>query len=114
MEEDNERPNVVFRRRLTYTKFPSGAPVLQKGDGDGTVNLRSLLACTQWEKRQSQPFRHHVFPNVDHLQILRDDAIAEYVEGIVESLVKEGVPGPGGSNAVDDREEPVPNIEIIH
>eukprot|EP00096_Caligus_rogercresseyi_P004061 TRINITY_DN1819_c0_g1_i2.p1 TRINITY_DN1819_c0_g1~~TRINITY_DN1819_c0_g1_i2.p1 ORF type:complete len:408 (-),score=101.72 TRINITY_DN1819_c0_g1_i2:466-1689(-) len=66
--------------------WPTGDPVLRTGDGDGTVNLRSLLACTKWAKEQSQPFHHHVFPRIDHIAILREPGPVNYTAEILKSL----------------------------
>jgi hypothetical protein len=71
---------------MVYPSFPDATPVLEKGDGDGTVNLRSLEYCTRWQGQQKQLFHHHVFPHVDHLEILRQDESTEYVKNIVQSL----------------------------
>ena len=62
-----------------------------KGEGDGTVNVRSLAACTKWEKEMSgrHKLQHHVFNNTDHLQILRDEAPSEYVKVLISNLNQE-------------------------
>ena len=43
-------------------------PYIQ-GNGDGTVNYRSLVGCTRWVDQQKQPVTHHEFPGLDHLQV---------------------------------------------
>ena len=40
-----------------------------QGNGDGTVNYRSLVGCTRWADQQKQRVTHHEFPGVDHLQV---------------------------------------------
>lgn len=40
------------------------------GDGDGTVNVRSLAACSKWTKEQSQPVYVQDFPKRDHMAVL--------------------------------------------
>ena len=35
--------------------FPDAQPKVFYGDGDGTVNIRSLQACHKWNQRQLQP-----------------------------------------------------------
>ena len=59
-----------------------------KGDGDGTVNKRSLAASTKWKKEMSgrHKFQYHAFNNTDHLQILRDEAPSEYVKDLIINL----------------------------
>ncbi len=63
-----------------------------------------------------QPVHHKVFPHLDHLQILRDPTAAEYVKGIVASLLKEKTKeGSRKKYRVtdEDKDEAVPNIEIV-
>ena len=40
------------------------------GDGDGTVNVRSLAACSKWTHEQSQPVYVQAFPKRDHMAVL--------------------------------------------
>ncbi len=40
-----------------------------KGNGDGTVNYRSLIGCTRWAGKQEQKVTHHEFPGIDHLEV---------------------------------------------
>ena len=39
--------------RLVYTDFPTSTPSYQMGDGDGTVNLRSMRSCLRWRKKSA-------------------------------------------------------------
>ena len=57
--------------RLVYGEgqFPDWDPDILYGDGDGTVNRRSLEGCTRWAGQQTQMVHHHVFPGVDHMQV---------------------------------------------
>ena len=58
--------------KLVYKKgeFPGADPsLILKGDGDGTVNWRSLIGCTRWDGQQSQSVHHHVLRGVDHLGV---------------------------------------------
>ncbi|PRD28714.1 UNVERIFIED_CONTAM: Group XV phospholipase A2 [Trichonephila clavipes] len=73
--------------RLNYTEpknFPD-KPVLEFGEGDGTVNLRSLQVCSNWRGRQ----KHHVFfktlPKVEHLDMLRDKYVKKFIVDYVTS-----------------------------
>ena len=79
--------------RIVYSSnFTANAKAkLMKGEGDGTVNVRSLAACTKWEKEMSgrHKLQHHVFNNTDHLQILRDEAPSEYVKVLISNLNQE-------------------------
>lgn len=49
---------------------PQGKGNIIMGDGDGTVNVRSLSACERWAKQQSQPVFVHNFAKRDHMQVL--------------------------------------------
>merc|ERR1712179_361236 len=68
--------------------WPSG-PSLIKGDGDGTVNIRSLQGCLKWKDKQSQPVHHKVFEKVNHLDMLRTEEPTQNVADIIENLNKE-------------------------
>lgn len=65
--------------------FPDAKPKPSYGDGDGTVNLISLQACRNWAQKQRQPLYYKSFPTVDHMTILSDGKILDYVG---EALVK--------------------------
>jgi len=68
--------------------WPSG-PSLIKGDGDGTVNIRSLQGCLKWRNEQSQPVHHKVFEKVNHLDMLRTEEPTQNVADIIKNLNKE-------------------------
>ena len=66
----------VYTNKTWHDGFPETLP----DNGDGTVNLRSLIGCLKFEKVQKQPVYHKVFDGAEHLQILnRKDVIAEIV-----------------------------------
>ena len=71
--------------RLVYKpgKFPDGYPDFVLGDGDGTVNKRSLEACTLW--KQKQKVYHQTFPNMDHMDVLEDDRIINYITSYINN-----------------------------
>lgn len=74
--------------RLNYKSDLKSTPALVTGDGDGTVNARSLKACEQWSgtKAQREKTIHSIeIPGVDHMGILGDKRVVEYV---LEILVK--------------------------
>ncbi|XP_066249695.1 lysosomal phospholipase A and acyltransferase-like isoform X2 [Euwallacea similis] len=62
-----------------------GTPTLINGDGDGTVNIRSLEGCRQWQTLQKQKIFYQSFPKVDHLAILHSNLTLQYVSGLVHS-----------------------------
>ncbi|CAG0913986.1 unnamed protein product [Notodromas monacha] len=74
--------------KIVYQKdsdFPDKPTTLINGDGDGTVNLRSLEACSLWGGKQNHPVYHVKFPGVDHLGILRDDGIIKYLTKLMRN-----------------------------
>lgn len=49
---------------LMYDKSSwfNSQPKIIPDNGDGTVNVRSLRACLNWQKQQKQPIYHKEFP----------------------------------------------------
>lgn len=72
--------------KLHYTGDLNSKLTLINGDGDGTVNARSLQACTRWIGMREQ-LRKNIstlsVPGVDHLGILRDSRVVEYILGVL-------------------------------
>lgn len=67
------------------------------GDGDVTVNRRSLEGCHHWRTLQKQKVFYEALPSVDHLAILHSNLTLQYVAGLVRSdhpTAKEYVPEP--------------------
>lgn len=63
-----------------------GYPTLINGDGDGTVNRRSLEGCLKWETLQKQKVYSKAIPNVDHMKILSDKSVLDYIGGLINSV----------------------------
>ncbi|KAL0132732.1 hypothetical protein PUN28_000460 [Cardiocondyla obscurior] len=61
-----------------------GYPQLIFGDGDGTVNIRSLEACKRWQTSQKQKIYNQGFPGVDHTEMLRNNDILAYIKTILK------------------------------
>lgn len=62
------------------SNFPDGSrPKIAYGDGDGTVNLISLQACNEWRGKQRQQINYKSFKSVDHMTILSDGRVMEYI-----------------------------------
>ena len=59
--------------------FPDTYPTTIPGNGDGTVNIRSLLACLNWTKEQSQPVNHVPIKGAEHMAILGDPTVSKYI-----------------------------------
>ena len=58
---------------FTGNQFPDSEPAVTKGDGDGTVNLRSLKGCERWVGRQQGTVVSRQFPSVNHDNLLKDE-----------------------------------------
>lgn len=72
--------------RLNYKGDFSTTPVLVTGDGDGTVNKRSLASCERWAGTKAQGAKtiHSIeVPNADHMGILSDKRVVKYVQNIL-------------------------------
>lgn len=72
--------------RLYYKPGTSidGYPELITGDGDGTVNLRSLEGCLYWQNKQKEKIYHQGFPGVNHMNILRNIDVLNYVKNVLK------------------------------
>ena len=71
--------------QLHYSKkqWYDSQPDVVFGDGDGTVNMRSLLGCMRWMGKQVQPVRHQMFSGAEHMGILHDSRITDYIRDYV-------------------------------
>jgi len=76
--------------RLIYKKgaFPEGYPTFLFGDGDGTVNVRSLEGCLHWKGKQNKPVFHQTFPDMDHMDVLRDSRIIDYITQLFSTKLR--------------------------
>ncbi|KAI6230075.1 hypothetical protein M3Y99_01098000 [Aphelenchoides fujianensis] len=71
---------------LTWAKgyFPDYQPVITYGDGDGTVNRRSLELCKEWRgKNNGRLVTIHELSNADHIGILGDLRTIQLVKDIL-------------------------------
>lgn len=77
--------NVDTVEKIRYKKsdVPDGKPDLIMGDGDGTVNLRSLEGCMKWEMLQTQPVTTVPLKDVDHMSILSDGRVVKYIADLM-------------------------------
>ena len=80
--------DVATTEQLIYHKFPESNPVKKSGDGDGTVNIRSLKACENWSGKQFQPVKTKAFRRLDHQGILKDPSVIQYVQDLVKDILK--------------------------
>lgn len=76
--------NVSTIERIEYHKpgFPDIQPEVVFGDGDGTVNIRSLRGCLRFQSGQSQPIYEKTLDNVEHMSILYDKAAIDYIKAL--------------------------------
>jgi lysophospholipase-3 len=68
--------------------FPT-EPSLVKGDGDGTVNIRSLKGCLKWKGAQKQAVHHKIFKGINHVDMLRREEPTSYVVNVIDGLNKQ-------------------------
>uniref|UniRef100_A0A336K1X7 Centrosomal protein of 97 kDa n=1 Tax=Culicoides sonorensis TaxID=179676 RepID=A0A336K1X7_CULSO len=61
----------------------SGNPKLLLGDGDGTVNIRSLRGCEQWRLEQKQPVNTLEIPGGEHIKILAVPTAIQYIKNVL-------------------------------
>lgn len=80
--------NVDTVEKLYYKPgtWLDGYPKLINGDGDGTVNRRSLEGCQFWQSLQKQPVHSLPLPKVDHMQILKHPSVLSYIANLVNSV----------------------------
>lgn len=58
-------------------------PRIINGDGDGTVNMRSLHGCRQLADRQKQRVYCQEFPGEDHFSIISSDELKSYLSSVL-------------------------------
>jgi len=64
-------------------EFPDTQPKITYGNGDGTVNIRSLQACSKWKQRQLYNVTLKQYPSVDHNGVLSDENVHNYVKTLL-------------------------------
>lgn len=62
-------------------------PTVIYGEGDGTVNVRSLHGCLRWESKQKQKIYHEEFKGVGHMGILADKNVINYIVNVLLNKV---------------------------
>lgn len=73
---------LLFFIRLNYKGDFKTTPSLITGDGDGTVNIRSLKSCEQWAGTKAQnakKINSVEYAGADHLGILADKRVIKYI-----------------------------------
>lgn len=69
-------PGVLLYNNRT---FPDLQPVVLPDNGDGTVNMRSLLGFQNWEDKQKEKIYSLEVTGAEHLAILRHPTTINYV-----------------------------------
>ncbi|ERL85318.1 phospholipase A2 group XV [Dendroctonus ponderosae] len=77
--------NTVEQLQYKPGTWLDGTPSLIYGDGDGTVNIRSLEGCKHWQPLQKPKVFCQPFPNTDHMGILRSNQSQEYIAGLIRA-----------------------------
>ena len=67
-------------------EFPDTFPKTIFGDGDGTVNIRSLQACHSFVGKQKQQVVIKSFSKAEHMGMVGDSRVIEYVKNLISSL----------------------------
>ena len=67
---------------LTYDDgYPDTLPTIETGDGDGTVNTRSLQACKKW--LNSDVLTYKVIQGASHIGILSKPELVDLMQDIL-------------------------------
>lgn len=66
-------------RRLDFGVKFNLDPRISFGDGDGTVNARSLIGCKYWKNSTNYKIYIQEFPGEDHIGILKHYGIIDYI-----------------------------------
>ncbi|GFQ78904.1 phospholipase A2 group XV [Trichonephila clavata] len=77
--------NTIDRLDFRDTAHFPDNPKLVLGNGDGTVNIRSLEACKKWIGKQKQKVSFLPLYNVDHMGVLADQHTLEYIKQVVNT-----------------------------
>ena len=64
-------------------QWPDYQPSVIYGDGDGTVNLRSLHGFKRWIGKQDQPISFKEVPGAEHLATLRHPDVIDYINKLL-------------------------------
>lgn len=73
-------PGVLLYNNRT---FPDLQPIVLPDNGDGTVNIRSLLGFKNWEGKQKQDIHTLEIPGVEHLAILKHPMVINYIQQVL-------------------------------
>lgn len=70
--------------QITYDSFPDQLPSkLSYGNGDGTVNARSLESCRLWKDKQVLPVVMKSFSKVTHEEMVTDKNVLAEIKKLL-------------------------------
>lgn len=75
--------NIDTEERIVYRSIPSDDPTILYGNGDGTVNLRSLEGCLSWQGQQAKEVHSKKFESVDHMAIVSNSSVIDYLKSVL-------------------------------
>lgn len=78
-------------------------PTFIRGNGDGTVNERSLIGCGHWANTAGQNghrIYQQAFPNVEHYDLLADYRVINYILNRLTGA-ENYLPKPNNSNLIN-------------
>nr|XP_040135245.1 phospholipase A2 group XV isoform X2 [Ictidomys tridecemlineatus] len=66
-----------------YENFPDRDPKICFGDGDGTVNLESVLQCQAWHNLQEHQVSLQELPGSEHIEMLANATTLAYLKRVL-------------------------------
>lgn len=69
--------------KYTAGEFPDIEPIVYNGNGDGTVNIQSLLACSLWKDQMPFNLTMAGFRYVEHVDIIKNSDVIQHVDDVV-------------------------------
>ena len=74
-------PTSFFYKK--HSEWPDSQPHVMYGDGDGTVNLRSLLGYQRWSDKQKESIYFREFKGVEHLETISHPDVIQYILDLI-------------------------------
>lgn len=69
--------------QYTVKTWHDSQPQVHPDNGDGTVNMRSLLGCLRWQGNQKQGVHHQMFEKAEHMAILQNSEVINFIKKTV-------------------------------
>lgn len=77
--------NTMEHLEYRSEKFPDQNPKITFGDGDSTVNTRSLAGCLRWKEVAGYEFKYMNISGVDHMSVMTDARVLAHLLELSES-----------------------------